>query len=431
MDELLEVCRVFFAERRVEAYLVGGYVRDQALGRESRDYDFAVPQGALPLARTLADRLGGAYVTLDAERETGRVVLPGGANIDVALYRGATIGEDLAARDFTINAMARTLEPTAPFIDPHGGLRDLHARVVRFVSQGGFESDPVRIMRAVRLAAELGFAIEPGTLEALLAARPLLAGVSRERVRDELVRILELAQSGGALKVLAAWDMLALVMPGAAADEAAYERLGRIERFAARLSSNSELMDGDEVLRDELHGVINSGRPRLTVAKAAALYTDARLASHGLHGLRFGSHEAAYASAIVRHARRFESALQNPSRLEAHRFFRDSGPAGLTLLVMALGAAGDDGSQAVARQWLRWYRDEYEKVVEPRPLMDGAAIAARFGLSGPQIGRALVLLIEAQVDGSVTTPDEAAQFLTRIRSEVSSAPPRRPGEPAL
>lgn len=430
MDELLERCRAFFASRRVEAYLVGGHVRDEALGRASHDYDFAVGRDALPLARALADELGGAYVALDAERETGRVILPGGANMDIALLRGASLAEDLAARDFTINAMALTLEPRAPFIDPHGGLRDMQARVVRAVAPGVFQSDPVRIMRAVRLAAELDFAIEPGTRDALLAARPLLAGVARERVRDELVRMLELTQSGNALKVLGDWDILPQVLPGADADDKGYERLNRIERFALRLQSSRTLPDADEILRGELWGIINSGHRRLTLAKAAAMYADARAASRSLHALRFSSHEAAYAAAIVRHTSRFESAAQNPSRLEAHRFFRDTGPAALTLLAFVLGASEDGAPQSVARQWLRWYRDEYERVIAPRPLVDGAAIAARFGLSGPQIGRALERLIEAQVDGSVTTLDEAAQLLAKITSEMAGTPPRQPGEQA-
>ena len=118
MDDLLARCITLLGADSTAAWLVGGTVRDQLLGRDSHDIDIAVASGALAIARKLANVLGGAYFPLDVERETGRVVMPNRAVIDVAMLRGSDIQDDLAARDFTINALARSLADPGHLIDP-------------------------------------------------------------------------------------------------------------------------------------------------------------------------------------------------------------------------------------------------------------------------------------------------------------------------
>ncbi|MEA3459119.1 MAG: CCA tRNA nucleotidyltransferase, partial [Chloroflexota bacterium] len=160
-------------ERCMEFYLVGGYVRDLLLEHPGRDVDFALAGDAMGLAREIADEFGGFFVPLDEERCIGRAILRDESGepfyMDFARLRGGGIATDLALRDFTINAMAIDLSnpDQLRLIDPHNGRRDLEDKTIKAISDTAFEDDPLRTLRAVRLAAELDFHIEPKT-EALI-----------------------------------------------------------------------------------------------------------------------------------------------------------------------------------------------------------------------------------------------------------------------
>src|SRR5207247_2235521 len=160
--------------RRSAPVLVGGAVRDAWLGRRPGrevDLDVAVPAGALDLARRVAERLRGAFVPLDPERGTGRVVLPG-VRLDVTDFRGPSLAADLAARDFTVNALAVPLRELlvrggAPIVDPTGGLADLRARHLRAPDLRVFTDDPLR--------ARPRFPVLEPSLRALASAARVLA----------------------------------------------------------------------------------------------------------------------------------------------------------------------------------------------------------------------------------------------------------------
>jgi tRNA nucleotidyltransferase/poly(A) polymerase len=205
--------------------LVGGSVRDLALGRELHDLDLVVPAGGLQLARRAADEFQGAYVPLDERRDTGRAVLgaPGGQTlvVDVAAWRGPSLADDLAARDFTINALAAEVRGvTAQILDVTGGLSDLEARVLRTTSPQALPDDPLRCLRAVRLLAELspwGMRLEQDTGRQIRRYARLLPACASERVRDELVRTLAAANPVRWLAVLSRLGLLAVVLPEAEA----------------------------------------------------------------------------------------------------------------------------------------------------------------------------------------------------------------------
>jgi len=210
-----QTVRALAAKRDVRVWPVGGAVRDALLGRPLRDWDFAVEYGAMKLARAVADALGGAYYPLDEERDTGRVVLveEDGVRLDLdfAALRGDSLEVDLLTRDFTINALA--LDETGALVDVTGGLADLEDGCVRAVSDQAFQDDPLRLLRAVRIAAELGFEIEPQTAAWMRRDAHLLAEPSAERVRDEFVRLLSLPGAAASLERLDAFGLLALVLP--------------------------------------------------------------------------------------------------------------------------------------------------------------------------------------------------------------------------
>ena len=221
----------FFRARGVSAWLVGGTVRDMALGRGADDIDVAADGDGVALARALADEVGGAFVPLDEGRGTGRAVLGAydGAGaprltVDIAQLRGPTIESDLRARDFTINAVALPLaalgdspascntQPSA-FIDPTGGLADLQMRQLRACGDESLRDDPLRLLRAIRLASVLGLTISDELEAQLRRDAPLIARPAAERVRDELVKLLAAPAAASWLRFMDAVGMLTAVFP--------------------------------------------------------------------------------------------------------------------------------------------------------------------------------------------------------------------------
>ena len=198
------------------AYLVGGAVRDLLLGETRADLDVAV-EGDV---RALADALGGEIIV--HERFETAAITVDGHEIDIARARAetyerpgalptvspASIAEDLARRDFTVNAMAVPLAGEAKLIDPHGGADDLAAGVLRVLHDLSFEDDPTRALRAARYAARLGLKPDPGTERLLRLAD--LGTVSDDRVLAELARIAAEEHPSEALKLIVEWGVLDL-----------------------------------------------------------------------------------------------------------------------------------------------------------------------------------------------------------------------------
>ena len=185
---------------KTAVYLVGGAPRDLFLGRPLADLDLACV-GAQALARRLASALKGAFVVLDDATKVYRIALPSsfGAlrQVDVAELQGPDIAADLARRDFTINALALRLSkdlpaalPAKALLDPRGGLRDLAARRLRCEDEKIVKDDPLRLLRAFRIAAQLDFSIDPATLELLGRLRHRVRAPAGERIHAELMMLL-------------------------------------------------------------------------------------------------------------------------------------------------------------------------------------------------------------------------------------------------
>jgi poly(A) polymerase len=201
---------------------VGGTVRDLLMNVDTHDLDFAVDGDGLEVARGLADHLRSAYVPLDKERRTGRVILPhkpakgalGQLRLDVASLRGPDLASDLRDRDFTINAIAIGQgEDGLRIHDPLGGMSDIENRVLRTASPLSFTNDPVRTLRAIRMHIQFQCSLDPETRCRLLSAAPLLAGASAERVRDEWFNILVRPAAASALAELTELGLMRIVAP--------------------------------------------------------------------------------------------------------------------------------------------------------------------------------------------------------------------------
>src|SRR6185503_16981993 len=185
-----------------------------------------LPQGAVALARRLADGLGAAFVALDEERGVARIVWERAGRrleVDVADFRAADLEGDLRARDLTVNALAMPLAEACrdghlpPIVDPWGGCRDLREGVVRLLSAAVLEDDPLRTMRAVRVAAQLQFRLDEQSARWIAAAAPRLATTAPERVRDELWKCITAPAPAATLRRLDELGLLAVVVPEAAA----------------------------------------------------------------------------------------------------------------------------------------------------------------------------------------------------------------------
>jgi tRNA nucleotidyltransferase (CCA-adding enzyme) len=213
----IDLLREAIAGAGMPAYLVGGAVRDLLLGRPRADLDVAVEGEIGPLA----DSLGGELIDEHERFETAAVVVDD-HEIDIArareeayerpgalpVVRPATIAEDLARRDFTINAMAVPLAGEPELVDPHGGVADLGTGTLRVLHDLSFQDDPTRALRAARYAARLGLMLEPGTERLLRLAD--LSTVSEDRIVGELARIAAEERPSAALKLIDHWGVLDL-----------------------------------------------------------------------------------------------------------------------------------------------------------------------------------------------------------------------------
>ena len=224
---LLRALAEFFAARSVTAYLAGGSLRDALLGRQPGDIDIAVGGDAIALGRELADATGGAFVSLNEAHATARVVLPEESangvkaprpHVDLTSFEG-DIAQDLARRDFTIDALALPLADATGeaawdgLVDPLGGLTDLTAGTIRPASDRVFRDDPVRLMRGVRLAAQLGFTLDDDAYRLIQRDAHLLTTVAPERLRDELLKTIAEPGASRHLRLMDDLGLLCRLIP--------------------------------------------------------------------------------------------------------------------------------------------------------------------------------------------------------------------------
>jgi len=202
---------------QAEIYLVGGLVRDAFLGRDTADADLILSRRSLEGASQFARATGGTLVLLREIGGMARVVVKE-RTFDFAEYRGQDLPSDLAARDFTVNAVALPLAeafgegPWSP-IDPLGGIKDIRSRTLRMTSDRALLEDPLRLLRAFRLSAQLDLDIEPHTLEAVETYARLLPRCAPERIHQEWLILLSQDRSYSQLQGMDRTGLLAVLFP--------------------------------------------------------------------------------------------------------------------------------------------------------------------------------------------------------------------------
>jgi len=480
---LLATVSKFLTEQDIRSYLVGGFVRDVLLRRDTADIDIAVAADAVEIAPKVAEALGGKFVLLDKANRMGRVVVdkkaPSGDRweLDFSTLQGS-IEQDLARRDFTIDSIAIDLEELTrddvTLIDPFDGWADLQNGTIRAVSETAFQSDAARLLRAVRLAAELGFGLDSQTEVLIKRHCHLIADVAGERLREELLRLLAVPESQRFLPYLDDLGLVTAIFPELAEakgveqpKEHFWDVFGHsIETVVAAdfmlrqggwEYANDEVLavvPWSAVLADHFELEVSSGSSRRSLLKLAALLHDiakpqtktideggrirflghdkegAAMAVNILERLRFSGKEVRLVEIMVRHHLRPGQMGRNelPSRRAIYRYFRDTGEAGIDILFLNLADhLATRGPQLNLAQWQEHaqmveyvlpQRFQEGTLVVPPKLIDGHDLINIFGMSpGPKIGQLLEAVREAQAAGELTTKQEA---LTYIREYLTT-----------
>ena len=193
-----------------EPWLVGGAIRDAILGLPFKDFDFAIKDSGVKFAKWFAHQIKGSFVLLDEKNDEARVVYKRKLTFD---FNGMdSIEDDLARRDFRLNAMALKL-PGLEIFDPFNGMKDIEKKRIRMVSEKSLLDDSLRILRGFRFGATLGFSITPETLKTMKNGANLLTKIAPERIRVELFGILSAQNSYQTLRQMAKLEILDTIIP--------------------------------------------------------------------------------------------------------------------------------------------------------------------------------------------------------------------------
>jgi len=501
---ILDKLSHLLAHQGYRAYIVGGFIRDCLLGRETRDIDIAIDGDAIALAQKVAKAIEGKFVLLDERNGIARVLTverdgqwgsPEGRrssqaewHLDFSSFSG-DIESDLARRDFTINAMAVELkqfviavsrssersegaaeQSQVELIDPFFGQKDLNGGIVRATSNEIFENDASRLLRAVRIAAELGFVIEPRTEGLIRGSSQYISKVPGEKTREELLRLLRLPRAAYYLMYLDELGLLLALIPEMAECKgveqprlhfwdvfdhslqtvAAMEFLIRENALEYGSADILAVAPWSDAIDEHLSQEVSSGSNHKALLKLGGLLHDiakpqtksvddegrahfyghtsqgADIAVGILERLRFSNREINLVKSLVyHHLRPAQMANEElPTQRAIYRYFRDTGEAGIDILLLALGDyLASRGPLVDMEEWREHCQlidyilaehDKQQVQLLPVKLIDGHDLMNTFGLTpGPLIGELLAMVHEAQASGDITTKEEALALVQR------------------
>ncbi|WP_416666036.1 CCA tRNA nucleotidyltransferase [Egbenema bharatensis] len=392
-------------------YLVGGNVRDALLGRRAEylDLDFVLPEGAVKTAKRIANYYQAGFVLLDAERQIARVVFEK-ATADFAQQVGDSLEEDLQRRDFTVNAIAYSPH-TEEIIDPLQGYADLQQHLIRMIAPENLKEDPLRLLRAYRQAAQLGFQLEAETRTMIQQLADLLQFIAAERVQAELSYLLSTAKGTPFLRM--SWEdgLLTHWLPHATATRLDWVRC--IDQVAIDLESTLTGLNLSGWMRDQQR-VSGTGRSWLKIAKLSALVShDPQSIELELWRLKYSRAEMQAVFAVIKCL-----PLVQPQTLpvlsveQQYNLFRQIGAAFPALAVLAV--ATGTPMEAVAPLIQRFLTPN-DPVAHPNPPLTGRDLMAALHLPpGPQIGQLLEAIQLALAEGKIQTRKQALDFAQRL-----------------
>ena len=468
--KLINQLNSFASTRGVQLFLVGGCVRDLLLNRPISDLDFALEQDALPFARVFAEVLGAAFVTLEEELPTARVVIrESGFTLDFAQFRGGGIEGDLRLRDLTINAIGIELsslitQPSVCLIDPCGGLSDLKSGALRFPSERVVLDDPLRLLRVYRFAAQLDFAVPEDTAHLVCRHKNLLSqvkpdeiprdAVASERIRDELIKILDVANATVYIRQMDDVGILSQILPEIesmrSVQQEDYQGLNPWEQSLLALQGFEEQSSPDTLcpyqreIQDYLNTNLVHGLRRETILKLSLILhniakpvtktADSRervqsikpqndgteIAVRIVKRLRLGGKAAKLMSCLVRHHRHFMELLKtNPTRRSVSRFLKAANQDWLGVLLVSYAGfrtspenlrepSNLSRAEGLMKEIADYYFLEILPMMAQERLITGDEIMDALDLEpGAIVGKILKQVQELQLDGKIHTPEEA------------------------
>lgn len=470
IDELF--ARIPFAEElsaacqaeRASVWLVGGCVRDLLLGRTPVDIDLAAQQPE-PLARRFAGLMDARVVPLDPERGVWRVAVAAGACFDFCRFRDHDIIGDLSGRDFTFNAIALRLpehgEDPGGMVDPYHGMDDLQAGVLRMVSPNAFRDDPARILRGFRFFSELPLAIDRATWDAMRDDADRLPLVAPERLLAEWWKLCAGPRAAAAIAHLDEAGALTVLFPELqrmkGVGQNAYHRYDVWRHTLLTVTlMDRYLHHPDDVFHEllpQFTPLLDDTRRRARLIFLALLHDCGKPATRSDEGGRvhFYRHERAGAeiagqlcrrmrvssadtratTSVIRLHLRPLQLMHARSRGELSgkamiRFFDDAGDDLLDILALALAdksAGGGPAAEPDVQERLRdlyralfaFYRERYLPALE-RPLLTGTDLTQRLQYApGPRVGQLLQRARNLQIEGMLTTRDEALRWAEKTR----------------
>jgi putative nucleotidyltransferase with HDIG domain len=433
-------------------YLVGGALRDMALGLEPKDLDFATSR-PYDMALKFAGKFGSRVVSLGKDAtSTYRIPLEG-FSLDWVGLAGGTIEDDLRRRDFTVNAIAYDPDRDK-FLDPLDGFRDLQTRRIRMGSPGAFEQDPARIVKAYRLIAQFeGFEIEEHTAAVLREQRDMLVDVVPERLHAELERLFQARRVSHAVRLMAASGVLFVLLPELKALEGLeqndYHHVDVLEHTLLAL----EACDGEprwlgnigvrpftseqmELLRLSvlLHDLGKADTKSVDAAGRVHFYghpkPSAEKARAALKRLRYSNAVAeAVADLCLNHLRPLAQIKTAPRHTAIRRLIHSMGDRLELLLALAYAdksaARGRDlesnlrDLEVYSKEVLSVRTEEGSELQRLPKLVSGLEAVEILGLQrpGPDLGLALDALMERQIDGTIADRTQAVTFLKEWRRE--------------
>ena len=350
--------------------LVGGAVRDGLLNRlpEHPDLDMVVPADALGQVRKLSREFGGACVVLDRDRDIARLVM-GSWTIDLARQDGDDLTADLLRRDYRINAIALTLTTEPKLLDPSGGIADLCARRITAVNEQNLLDDPLRLLRALRLAAELSMTIDEATFGMLARHRHHLPKVAAERIQAEVLKLVRAHSADQAIRLL---HSLQLIAPWSSDQP--------------QRTLNAEALTKQEQ------------QVALPLARLTQLLSD-----QGVSDLRFSRKQIQRCVQLrkwwMRDQQQSADTLNEKERLKLHQELQEDLPA--FTLTWPLERQ---------KEWLSRWRDQEDKLFHPSAPLNGRTLQAELGLPpGPRLGELIDHLCLERAFGRIHSRNDAIQ----------------------
>ncbi|MDD5604783.1 MAG: HD domain-containing protein [Dehalococcoidales bacterium] len=486
-SRLLTRVEAFFSQSAGSAFLVGGYLRDCILGRTPEDIDLAISSDALITAPALAEFINGHFVVLDSKNHIARIVLPEDyqpastvKHLDINTIRDDIL-YDLARRDFTINAMALPIEKandlvpgaTVPeLIDPYQGIDAISRRTISAVSPQVFKNDGIRLLRCVRLSQELGFKIDGDTLSLLKENSDCIRGIAGERVREELLRLFKIDNTGDVIIQLDKLGILEGIIPELIPCKTtqqpkehhwdvfghsvkcidAVDYLLRKGNWPYAASDARKIAPWNNHIQNYFEYPVAVDSNRRQILKIAALLHDIakpdtrtitedgriRFYGHPAHGepitqsiltrLRFSIKETRMAAGMTLHHLRpvqMNQKGQLPTSRAIYRYLRDTGDIAIDTLFLSLADhLAARGPTLEAGFWAEHCRiadmvigkkEAMEESTKAPSLINGHDLLDNFNLApGPIIRAILEAVAEAQAVGDITTRGEALKLVGEI-----------------